>query len=827
MRRRALACGIAAAAMLGATAGPAAAGVGPRAHTRGPRAQTLRPRAHTLRPRAQTLRPHAHVLGHEVRVGMRPQVPSSSRALGALRAGTQLRVTVALAPRDRLALQRYASAVSTAGSPAFRHYLSVAAFRSRFAPTSAQISAVRSALRAEGLSPSAVSANGLEIKTTGSAAQFSHAFSVSFDAVRLADGRIAYANTTAPALPSAVAPLIQGVVGLDSLEQPHSDAMQSPGAANGPIARPRVVTGGPQPCSAASASGALTADQLASSYGFSSLYGTGDEGAGQTVAIVEFEPDDPSDIAAYAACYGLSTAQISDVPVDGGVGTGTGQGEATLDIEDVLGLAPQATILVYQSSGNMLDDYNAIISQDRASVISTSWYLNCNDAAVSPAILQSENTLFEEAAAQGQSFYAAQGDAGSEACLQNGGANGALNVQDPGSQPFITSVGGTTILAPGPRPSETTYNDASGGAGGGGISKVWAMPAYQSGAPAGLHVVNADSSGTPCGASSGDCREVPDVSADSSDVSPYAIYIAGGWHQFWGTSAAAPTWAAYTALVNGSSACAGTAVGFADPLLYRIAADDYSSAFNDVTTGTNDWSGAQGGMYPAGTGYDMATGLGSPDGGALAQDLCAARASAVTVTDPGDQSTPLGAPVSLAIHAGDATGAQLTYGANGLPAGLSIDPRTGVISGTTTTAASSVVTVTVTDADHATATTSFTWVVGGTAKSRTELSCEHPSATQNHRVAAGHSITLSCTALVRHAESATGAAKPSGTVRFSISPPRTSQPASCTLPATTGVRNRCTTTLTTSSEGIYVVTATYSGDSSYRSSTASATLDVK
>ncbi len=795
--RRALAAWVASTAMLGAMAGTASAAG-----------------------------PSAHAAGREVRVGMRPQV--TGRALGALAGDTQLQVTVALAPHDQLALQRHATAVSTQGSSAFRRYLSVAEFRRRFAPTDAQIASVRAALRAEGLAPSAVSANGLAIEVAGSAAQFAHAFSVSFDRVRLANGRVAYANTTAPALPAAVAPFVQGVVGLDSLQQVHSNAMHGSGAANSPIAQPQDPTGGPQPCAAASALGAETADQLASSYGFSSLYGAGDEGAGQTIAIVEFEPDDPSDIAAYAACYGLSTAGISDIPVDGGVGAGTGQGEATLDIEDVLGLAPQATILVYQNNGRgVYDEYNTIISQDRAKVISTSWYLNCDDAAQGSAALQIENTLFQEAAVQGQSMFVAQGDAGSEACLQNGGTDGTLNVQDPGSQPFVTSVGGTTILAPGPRPLETTYNDSFGGAGGGGISKAWAMPAYQRDAPAGLNVINANSSGTPCGASSGDCREVPDVSADSSDVSPYAIYIAGGWHEFWGTSAAAPTWAAYTALVNGSSACAGTAVGFADPLLYQIAAGDYGNAFNDVTTGTNDWSGAQGGLFGAGAGYDMATGLGSPNGGALAQDLCAARASAVTVINPGAQSGPVGGSVSLPIQASDATGAALSYSATGLPAGLSIDPTTGVISGTTTTAADTVANVTVTDTDHASATTLFDWTVGGRAKSHTTLSCEHPSPAQNHRVASGKPITLSCTALVQHAASAKGAAKPSGTVRFAVSPAGIAQPASCTLPAATGVRNRCTTAVTTRSEGAYTVLATYSGDSTYQSSTTGVTLTVK
>jgi kumamolisin len=434
--------------------------------------------------------------------------------------------------------------------------------------------------------------------------------------------------------------------------------------------------------------------------------------------------------------------------------------------------------------------------------------------------------LFQEAATQGESVDVAQGDAGSEACLQ-GGTDGSLNVQDPGSQPFVTSVGGTTITTLGPRPVETTYNDPAGGAGGGGISKAWAMPAYQAGAPASLNVINANSSGVPCAPTNDDCREVPDVSADASDLSAYAIYYAGNWDGFWGTSAAAPTWAAYTALVNGSSACGGTTVGFANPLLYQIAADDYAGAFNDITTGTNDLSGGQGGLFPTGPGYDMATGLGSPNGGVLAQDLCAARASAVTVTDPGNQTTAVGAPVSLPIRATDATAARLSYSATGLPPGLSIDPGTGVISGTTTTAVATAVQVTVTDADGASARASFTWIVGGSAKSHTELSCQQPSAAQSHRVAAGKAIALSCTALVQHAQSTPGATKPSGTVSFSVSPAGTAQPASCTLPAAAGVRNRCTTALSTSTPGSFTVTASYGGDSVYRSSTASVMLTIK
>jgi subtilase family serine protease len=770
-----------------------------------------------------------------VRIGARPQAPAGARTVAALSGSKALHVTVALKPRDPAALQSYATAVATPGSDAFRHYLSVAAFRSRFAPTDAQIASVRSALSAEGLKPSAASANGLEINIAGNAAQLSRAFSVSFDSVRLASGRVAYANTTAPAMPATVAPLVQGVLGLDSLQQVRSNAMHRRTIPGGALAaRPDVVTGGPQPCAAASSSGGLTADEFASGYDFSPLYQAGDEGAGQTIALAEFEPDASSDISAYASCYGLSTAGVSYIPVDGGLGSGTGSGESTLDIEDVLGLAPDASILVYQDPGNSdaqwLNLYNTMVSQDRASVISTSWYESCDDADTPSATVQAENTIFEEAAAQGQSVFVATGDAGSEACLQGGGSDDALNVQDMGSQPFVTGVGGTQITNLGPRPTERTWNDGTqNGAGGGGISKVWPMPSYQSNAAAGLNVINANSSGAPCAAPAGDyCREDPDVSASASAESAYAIDFDGSWGGFWGTSAAAPLWAAYTALVNGSSACSGTTVGFANPLLYQVAASDYANAFNDVTTGNNDITGGNGGLFPAGPGYDMATGLGTPNGAVLGQDLCAARASAVTVTNPGNQSSGVGDSVSLPIQASDATGATLSYSATGLPAGLSIDPNTGVISGTTTTSASSAVTVTVTDADHATGSVSFSWsVVAGSAKSRTHVTCQRPTASQIRQVAKGNSITLSCTALVQHAMRPPRETKPSGMVSFSVSPSGTSQPASCTLPSSTGVHNTCKTQLTTSTAGSYTVTATYHGDPSYATSSAQTTLKIK
>src|SRR5580658_6984282 len=242
------------------------------------------------------------------------------------------------------------------------------------------------------------------------------------------------------------------------------------------------------------------------------------------------------------------------------------------------------------------------------------------------------------------------------------------------------------------------------------------MPTYQSGAPASLNVINSHSSGTQCKAASGTyCREVPDVSADADPYSGYVIYYDGSWTGIGGTSAAAPLWAAFTALTDASSTCAGTAIGFANPKLYSAAAANYSANFNDITSGNNDYTGTNSGLYPSGTGYDMASGLGTPNGASLPAALCGGTtANTVTVTNPGTQTTTVGTAVSLQISGTDSGGLSLTYSATGLPAALSIS-SSGLITGSPTTAGSSSVVVTAKDSTGASGTASFTWTVNPAA----------------------------------------------------------------------------------------------------------------
>ena len=680
-----------------------------------------------------------------VRVGHAPVRPAGARFVGSVPAAVPMHITVTLRPRDPAALAAYARAVSTPGSAGYRRYLTPAQFARRFGATAAQVRAVRRSLRSRGLTPGGLSRGALSISVAATAGQLERAFSVSLSRMALPGRRTAIAADSAPAVPAAMAAAMQGVVGLNTTAAPRpllerAAATSAGGAVSS--ARPHVATGGPT-AAAAPGQDAFTADQIASAYGFPGLYAARDNGAGVTVAVYELESDNPSDIAAYQSCYSTH-ATVSYVPVDSGSGTGPGSGEAALDIENVIGLAPDVNILVYQGPNSNsgapgsgpYDTFSAIINQDRARVVTVSWG-QC-ESALGPTDAAAENTLFEQAAVQGQSIVAASGDSGAEDC-DTGGAvpQTQAAVDDPSSQPFVTGVGATSLHALGPRPTETVWNSGgtalSGmlqpGATGGGISHIWPMPASQLTSAPALNVRSAQAAGSACGHAGGSCREVPDVSADGDPASGYLIYWNGsgsvggepqGWQGIGGTSGAAPLWAALLALADGSRACSGTSVGFANPALYAAAGSAYAANFNDVTSGNNDFTGTNGGRYAAGPGYDPTTGLGTPYAASLAGALCA---TTIKVTTPSTQHATVHNPASLRLRATDSAGARLTYAALGLPPGLKLDGATGRITGWPTQAGRYTVHVSAHDAQSRTAGTTFRWIVGAEPRiSRLSLS---------------------------------------------------------------------------------------------------------
>lgn len=224
----------------------------------------------------------------------------------------------------------------------------------------------------------------------------------------------------------------------------------------------------------------------------------------------------------------LLAAPVSYIKVDGGAGSGTGSGEAALDIEDVIGLAPGVSIDVYQEpnggSTDTEDLYSAIVNDDADQVVSTSWG-EC-ELDSDPSLISSEDTLFAQADTQGQTVFAAAGDSGSTDCFGDGSSNGAnLSADDPASQPYVVGVGGTSIGAT----SENVWNNSSitNSAGGGGPSAAWCMPTYQDQAAIPGLISSYSQTAGSCGTTVPYVRQVPDVSADADPQTGYIIDYSG------------------------------------------------------------------------------------------------------------------------------------------------------------------------------------------------------------------------------------------------------------------------------------------------------------
>ena len=387
-------------------------------------------------------------------------VPFGDALIGPASSSTPLSLEVTLDSRDPAALSAMAQAVSTPGSPQYREFLSAGEFAHLYGPTPATIATVTSALEAEGLSVGPVSGTGLSLPVTATVAQAESAFATPIVTYLLPSGVVGYDNTAAPSVPTSIASQIQGVLGLDTLNQPEPIATpltQTRKASANARAHVSPLAGQPTPTGSTcvndigaveSNDGAVDANGLAQAYSFTSLYSNNDYGSGSTVALVELAGAgySSSDLSTFANCYGITLggSQITEENVDGGSNTiGGGTVEAELDIETVLSMAPQANIKVYEGNQSIYDVESQIVSDDTAKVVSISW--GACEADFGASYQQSENTLLEEAALDGQTVFASAGDDGSEACNVNG-ESGADTGNLPGAQ-ALNSTNGTLYVA--------------------------------------------------------------------------------------------------------------------------------------------------------------------------------------------------------------------------------------------------------------------------------------------------------------------------------------------------------------------------------------------
>ena len=552
-------------------------------------------------------------------------------------ADASMTVTVAFVPRDAALLRRLAA--SRTGMPG----IPLARLRALFAAPATETTSTTNYLESHGLRP--LSGGILTRTYSGTVADVEAAFQTPIGVFH-ADGSSFRAPARTPMMPASLASGITAISGLDSYRhlQP---AVTGSAATLSPATAVTAGSGCPDPDIIEQFLGGYQPADLASpnGYDFQSLLDANHAGSGDSLAVVEFSSYDPADVAAYQTCYG-TTVPITDVPVAGGTTALSGAGEVDLDEEVAAATAPGLDhIYSYvadpstSSFAGVIDQIVADLPTTHTSEVSISWG-EC-ESTTDAADVAASDYSFQLAAAAGLSVYAATGDSGSAGCPPSTSSQ----VWYPASDPYVTAVGGTTLdVATGDESSWGSPATASGGGGGGGVSSLFPMPSWQTGSGV---IESGYSSKTACGQNTRYCRELPDAALDANPDTGYIIYCAAvicqnaGWTFAGGTSAATPLLAAMTADANSFSlANGGGRLGFASPFLYTHPGD-----FRDITDGSNN--AAAGDNYPAGTGFDMATGLGSPRGAQLATSLSGSTAAPTSF----DTTTLTGASVQGSISA--------------------------------------------------------------------------------------------------------------------------------------------------------------------------------
>jgi subtilase family serine protease len=532
--------------------------------------------------------------GRAVRAQCIPDAVATGKAAVAGAVDTQqpLRVAIQLPLRNQAGLTVLLHDLYDPKSRHFHKFLSTAEFTDRFGPTARDYNTVVAWAKEKGLTVTATTPNRRLVAVEGPVKTVNRAFHITMRNYRHpSEARTFYSPDREPTPAGLSVPLLQ-ITGMNNYVRPH------PMIQRGAVAN--IVNGsGP--------SGEyLPSDMRAAYYGSGPL-----TGAGQSIGIFSFDGYLPSDVQLYYARTGMSSSvPINNVLVDGfsgactSVGSSTSStcddGEQVLDIVNAIGMAPGITqILFYEGSSNT-EILNRMATDNIAKVLSSSWGWNPADAA-------SDDPIFQEFAAQGQSFVTASGDAGE------------LNSSTyffPAVDPYITVVGGTNLTTTGPGGSwsaETGWPQSSGG-----YINGTPIPSWQE-----LKgVINSSNKGSTT------LRNSPDVAAEANFDNPTVVngnFVTG----FGGTSFATPRWAGFLALVNQQSVANGKGtVGFINPALYNIGTSkSYSSAFHDITSGRNPPTAGSGSGFNAVTGYDLVTGWGSPAGVGLINQLAGAPAN--------------------------------------------------------------------------------------------------------------------------------------------------------------------------------------------------------
>jgi subtilase family serine protease len=511
-----------------------------------------------------------------------PLIVKKLSPLGPLPSSTPLKLQIGLPLRNQSALNDLLQQLYDPSSPAFGRFLTPQEFTRRFGPGEEDYQSVIHFASAHGLRVTGLHPNRILLEVEGPAADIEKALHVHFRVYsHPTERRTFFAADADPSLDLDV-PVLD-IAGLDNYELPRPMSLRQ--TDRGPQATPLVGS--------ATDGAYLGAD-------FRAAYAPGVTltGAGQTVALLEFDGYYTNDIALYRSDAGLPSVPLQKVLLDGFSGNaGPYNEEVALDIEMVISMAPGlAKVIVYEGTLNSRNTLlNRMATDNLAKQLSSSWQF---------AVNATTEQIFQQFVAQGQSLFQASGDYGAY----------YASIGPPSDDPNLISVGGTTLTTGAPGAawlSETTWNwygtTNAWAASGGGVSSSHVIPTWQKGIS-----MTANQGSTLL-------RNVPDVALTADNI--WVRCNNGGTDRVGGTSASAPLWAAFMALIHQQAAQRGKSIGFLNPPLYSLAkGPKYSTLFHDITTGNNALPGGAF-AYGAVPGYDLCTGWGTPAGQALINAL--------------------------------------------------------------------------------------------------------------------------------------------------------------------------------------------------------------
>ena len=590
--------------------------------------------------------------------------------IGPVSAEQHLHLAFQLPLRNRDDLNSFLQRLYDANSSDFHHYLSVEDFTEKYGPSKTDYHAVVSFVQAHGMTVLDTPRNRMLVEADGTVAQVNSALHVTITEYQdPTEKRKFLAPDREPSLETNVP--IRHVSGLDTFQPPRARLTLNTKATrdNSPRANASSSTYPPNPTGSGPYSSYIPSDFRAAYYGNGPL-----DGSGQTIGLVEFDGFDQVDLNNFYSTIGVQQNVPINVVLLGGLtapmGDGGNDAEPILDITYALSMAPHVSqVRVYEccsatyngSASGPTVILNSIASENIAKQTSCSWGWGPE--------LSVHDPIYQEMAAQGQTFFAATGDYGSP---QNPG-NDTYDDYSPADDAYVTAVSMSLVTTNGAGGSWAA-DIYAGGAGGGysdGPTPV-PLPSYQAG------IANASNQ------ASTSFRNMPDVVIDG-----YGSFLCGGsnatnTHQCFpnagcttctngGSSMSAPIWASYMALVNEEAANEGKPpIGFLNPALYLIAKGSrYASDFHDIIGGSNNCCG-QNYAYTAVPGFDLVSGWGTPSGTNLMTDLLSQgsafslllSASALTI-GPSDSAS-----VEVSVEPSSGFNGGVTLSVVGLPSGV-------------------------------------------------------------------------------------------------------------------------------------------------------------